>query len=100
MLTAEGLYEKEAHAMVETWRDHWWEEGLRAFHLLPRATTDAVLPLTIEPAAHELVRVMVTRVETVPPEMMADATSARGAMKAASYPASRGEARAALEERF
>jgi hypothetical protein len=27
MLTAEGLYPREAKAMVETWRDSWFEEA-------------------------------------------------------------------------
>ncbi len=30
-LTAAGLYPKEVHAMVETWRDSWFEEGSRVF---------------------------------------------------------------------
>src|SRR5262249_33388141 len=28
-LVGQGLYEKEAAAMVKTWRDSWFEEGLR-----------------------------------------------------------------------
>src|SRR5207237_82936 len=30
-LAASGLYEKEAEAMIKTWRDSWFEEGLRVF---------------------------------------------------------------------
>jgi hypothetical protein len=69
MLTASGLYEKEAEAMIKTWRDNWFEEGVRVFYILPRATTDAVLPITIDPQPAELVRVLVGRAEVITPEM-------------------------------
>jgi hypothetical protein len=68
-LVMAGLYEKEADAMIETWRSSWFEEGLRVFYILPRSTTDAVLPLTIEPRPVELVRVLVGRAEVITPEM-------------------------------
>jgi hypothetical protein len=68
-LVASGLYEKEADAMIKTWRDNWFEEGLRVFYILPRRTTDAVLPVTIEPRPTELVRVLVGRTELITPEM-------------------------------
>jgi hypothetical protein len=63
-----GLYPKEAAAMIKTWRDQWFEDGLRVFYVLPRATTDAVLPLHIEPAPEHLVRVLVGRLEILTPE--------------------------------
>jgi hypothetical protein len=69
MLVASGLYEKEAAAMIKTWRSSWFEEGLRVFFILPRQTTDAVLPITIEPRPAELVRVLVGRTELITPEM-------------------------------
>jgi hypothetical protein len=69
ILVASGLYEKEADAMIKTWRDNWFEEGLRVFYILPRRTTDAVLPVTIEPRPTELVRVLVGRTELITPEM-------------------------------
>ncbi|HEY7544099.1 MAG TPA: hypothetical protein VID27_04415 [Blastocatellia bacterium] len=69
ILTAEGLYEKEAQAMIATWRDSWFEEGLRVFYTFPRESTDEVLPLHIEPAPSKLVRVMVGRAEIITPEM-------------------------------
>lgn len=69
VLVASGLYEKEAAAMIKTWRSSWFEEGLRVFYILPRAATDAVLPITIDPRPAELVRVLVGRVEVVTPEM-------------------------------
>ena len=69
MLVSSGLYEKEAAAMIKTWRDSWFEEGLRVFYILPRQTTDAVLPITIEPRPAELVRVLAGRAEVITPEM-------------------------------
>ncbi|MEK7831371.1 MAG: hypothetical protein AAB401_09820, partial [Acidobacteriota bacterium] len=68
-LTAQGLYEKEAAAMVKTWRDSWFEEGLRVFYIVPRRATDAILPITIKPEPTELARVLVGRLEIITPEM-------------------------------
>jgi hypothetical protein len=62
-LIAAGLYEKEALAMIETWRDSWFEEGTRVFYLYPRSTVDALLPLRVTPAPSETARVFVGRVE-------------------------------------
>lgn len=62
-----GLYPKEAQAMLETWGNSWFEEGLRVFYLMPRADIDAVLPLTVEPSAAENRRVFVGRVEVLSP---------------------------------
>jgi hypothetical protein len=69
MLTAEGLFEKEAEAMLNTWRSSWFEEGLRVFYIMPRKTTDAILPLEINPLPVNLVRVIIGRTEMVTPEM-------------------------------
>ena len=68
MLISQGLYEKEANAMLETWRDSWFEEGLRVFYILPRSTTDEILPINIEPRPSQLVRVLVGRTELITPE--------------------------------
>jgi hypothetical protein len=69
-LMAEGLYEREAAAMVETWRDSWFrEQGVRVLYVLPRDWADSVLPLAIEPQPRELVRVMVGRAEVITPGM-------------------------------
>jgi hypothetical protein len=68
-LLAEGLYPREADAMIATWRASWFEEGLRVFYVVPRATTDAVLPLSLTPRPAELVRVLVARIELITPEM-------------------------------
>jgi hypothetical protein len=71
LLVAQGLYQKEAAAMVKTWRDSWFEEGLRVFYIVPRAATDAILPITITPAPTELARVLVGRTEIITPELEA-----------------------------
>ncbi|HIK93192.1 MAG TPA: hypothetical protein EYG03_14610 [Planctomycetes bacterium] len=71
-LIAEGLYEKEARAMVRTWRDSWFEEeGTRLFYIVPSAVTEALLPLTVEPQPDETVRVLVGRMEIMSPEQEA-----------------------------
>lgn len=68
-LVRSGLYEKEAAAMIKTWRNDWFNEGTRVFYVLPRRTTDAILPLTIDPQPTEVVRVLVGRAEVITPEM-------------------------------
>src|SRR6266571_4166164 len=69
VLVSSGLYEKEADAMIKTWRDSWFEEGSRVFYVLPRQTIDEVLPISIEPKPTQLVRVLVGRTEVITPEM-------------------------------
>ena len=64
-----GLFPKEAAAMIETWRDSWFEEGMRIFYLMPRSRVDAVLPIRIDPAPASLERVFVGRVEVLSPAM-------------------------------
>ncbi len=77
LLVEEGLYQREAHAMVETWRDAWFEQGTRLFYLVPRAMVDAVLPLQIEPQPLDVTRVFVGRIELSAPEVQtATASSA------------------------
>ena len=68
LLAGHGLYPKEAEAMVKTWEDSWFEEGLRVFYVLPRRQTDAILPLAITPKPNKLVRVLVGRMEIMTPE--------------------------------
>jgi hypothetical protein len=87
-LVAEGLFEREAVAMVNTWKDSWFtENGVRVLYLLPRAWTDEVLPMTIKPAPKLLVRVMVGRAELITPgmeyELAAVAAKAKGNREAA-----------------
>jgi hypothetical protein len=67
-LELEGLYRAEAEAMVNTWRDAWFEdEGVRVLYILPRTWTDSILPITLTPPPRELVRVMVGRAEVITP---------------------------------
>jgi hypothetical protein len=72
MLTAEGLYPREAKAMVETWRDSWFEDGTRLFYLVPKSAVDARLPLSVSPTPSEVARVFVGRLELITPEMKDD----------------------------
>jgi hypothetical protein len=65
ILTAHGLYPKEAKAMVDTWRDSWFEEGTRLFYVASRKAVDAILPLEIDPIPAEVARVFVGRLELV-----------------------------------
>jgi hypothetical protein len=65
VLIANGLYPAEAKAMVDTWRDSWFEEGSRLFYITPRKTIDDLLPLDINPAPASVARVFVGRVELV-----------------------------------
>jgi hypothetical protein len=66
-LVAAGLYEKEAAAMIETWRDAWFEKGTRVFYVMPRAAVDRVLPLKVTPVPAETVRVFVARLDVMSP---------------------------------
>jgi hypothetical protein len=66
-LVGQGLYRKEADAMIETWRDSWFEEGMRVFYLVPRTLVDRELPLSIQPAPAKIARVFVGREEILSP---------------------------------
>jgi hypothetical protein len=67
ILTAQGLYPDEARAMIETWRQTWFEEGSRLFYIVPTGFLSRILPLTIHPAPSQTVRVFVGRLELVTP---------------------------------
>jgi len=67
ILVGQGLYRDEAHAMVETWKDSWFEEGSRLIYIVPHGFIDKVLPLTIDPVPGQIVRVFVGRLEIVTP---------------------------------
>jgi hypothetical protein len=68
-LIAAGLYEKEAVAMVNTWRTSWFgENGTRLMYLVPGKLTDELLPLKVDPTPEEMLRVLVGRLETLTPE--------------------------------
>jgi hypothetical protein len=97
-LVAQGLYPREAAAMVKTWQDSWFEEhGLRIFYLLPQAWTERVLPLSLEPAPAELKRVMVGRAELLTPDMEGDIARHVAALSSTDFDA-REKASAALQK--
>lgn len=75
ILVDRGLYADEAHAMVETWRNSWFEEGTRLIYIVPRTFIDRIVPLTISPVPAQIVRVFVGRLEIVTPAT-ADAVTA------------------------
>ncbi len=58
-----GLYPKEAEAMLDTWRDSWFEDGMRVMYIVPRSVVDSELPLRITPTPAETARVFVGRIE-------------------------------------
>jgi hypothetical protein len=62
-----GLYPEEARAMLESWKDSWFEEGSRLIYIVPRTFVDRILPLTIEPQPASIHRVFVGRMELVTP---------------------------------
>ena len=60
--------------MVKTWNAAWFtEEGTRLLYLVPRARTDELLPLTVEPKPTEIVRVLVGRHDFLTPEQESNA---------------------------
>ncbi len=63
-LVADGLFEREAVSMVNTWKDLWFgEPGTRVLYLLPEGEADRILPLEITPSPARTERVFVGRVE-------------------------------------
>src|SRR5262245_20446737 len=69
ILIDQGLYQKEARAMIETWRDSWFEEGTRLFYIVPKRAVDSILPLEIQPAPSQISRVFVGRMEIITPDI-------------------------------
>lgn len=67
ILVSQGLFPDEAHAMLETWKNSWFEEGSRLIYIVPRRFVDSVLPLRISPAPATTTRVFVGRLELVTP---------------------------------
>ncbi len=68
-LRSQGLYAKEAAAMLETWHDSWFEEGTRLFYIVPGTEVDRILPLEVTPTPSKSVRVFVGRIELITPDM-------------------------------
>jgi hypothetical protein len=67
LLVASGLYVDEAHAVIATWRNSWFEEGSRLLYILPAQALNALLPLAVHPAPVNTTRVFVGRMELVTP---------------------------------
>jgi hypothetical protein len=77
LLVEQGLYPKEAEAMVNTWRQSYFEsDGLRVLYPLPRAQTDWLLPLSVSPPPRESVRVLVGRMDVLTPRAEQEALAA------------------------
>src|SRR5262245_5001384 len=85
MLISQGLYEKEARAMIKTWQDSWFEEGLRVYFLVPRKVIDTLLPISIRPRTHEITRVFVGRAEIITPEIEQEIQNAARQFIAGTY---------------
>lgn len=66
-LISSGLYPEEAHAMVESWEDSWFEEGSRLIYIVPNSFVEKILPLSIEPQPAAIHRVFVGRTELLTP---------------------------------
>ena len=66
-LVSAGLYPDEAHAMLESWRDSWFEEGSRLIYLVPASFVEQILPLSIQPQPAQIHRVFVGRMELLTP---------------------------------
>jgi hypothetical protein len=76
LLLDHGLYPDEAAAMLDTWRDSWFEAGTRLIYIVPRAEIDAILPLQIVPTPSDIARVFVGRMELVTPAIEKTVTAA------------------------
>ncbi len=66
-LISSGLYPEEAHAMLESWKDSWFEEGSRLIYIVPNSFVEKILPLSIEPQPATVHRVFVGRMELLTP---------------------------------
>ncbi len=92
-LVDEGLYQKEAVAMVKTWQRSWFgEQGTRLFYMVPERITDELLPLQVSPRPDETVRVLVGRMEIMTPEdesAMIDLVRDSAARRQADYKAAK-----------
>jgi hypothetical protein len=76
LLVAQGMYAAEASAMVETWKDTWFEKGTRVFYIVPPRTVDEILPLSIEPKPAHVARAFVGRIEIVTADMQKEVLTA------------------------
>jgi hypothetical protein len=66
-LLKEGLFDDEAEAMLETWRDSYFKSpGTRVFFVVPQAWVDEVLPIKVSVPA-KIERAMIGRIDLVTP---------------------------------
>lgn len=75
-LVEQGLFRKEAQAMIATWRDSWFEEGSRVIYIVPSKMLNTVLPLQIDPVPSQIARVFVGRIELITDEIKRDVEAA------------------------
>jgi hypothetical protein len=66
-LVSSGLCPEEAHAMLESWKDSWFEEGSRLIYIVPNSFVENILPLSIEPQPATIHRVSLCRMELLTP---------------------------------
>jgi hypothetical protein len=66
-LISSGLYPEEAHAMLESWKDSWFEEGSRLIYIVPNSFVEKILPLSIQPQPAKVQRVFIGRMELLTP---------------------------------
>jgi hypothetical protein len=86
-LEASGLYADEARAMVDTWSKSYFRSyGLRILYVVPRAWTDKLLPIAVEPQPAALVRTLVGRVELLSPAEERDLVALAAAAAARNAP--------------
>lgn len=78
-LRSHGLFPAEAHAMTETWKKDWFEDGVRLLYVMDRGDVDRALPMQVDPKPASSVRVIVGRAELIAPEVAAAASARLGA---------------------
>jgi hypothetical protein len=67
-IEAQGMFPKEASAMIRTWDESWFSgAGLRVLYIVPRKVVDQQVPLTIHPTPGKLERAFVGRMEVLTP---------------------------------
>jgi uncharacterized protein YgbK (DUF1537 family) len=67
MLRSQGMFAQEARAMVDTWKDSWFEQGTRVFYIVPSHTVDSTLPLEVAPKPVAVARAFAGRMEVLTP---------------------------------
>jgi hypothetical protein len=76
LLQSQGMYPREAKAMVETWKDTWFERGTRVFYIVPPRTLNRLLPLEVSPSPVNVSRAFVGRMEVITPATQAQIRNA------------------------